>query len=182
MSSVPLKEKPSGSPELDYVEWLDAEERRREFVNGLSSGSGTIHAAVLGAEGDLANAHIAAAAVDDNSVGMALVTAIAGTEEKHIIREDGVSSFLQLVSAAKRKIAFGKTKIEKAGAEEQGWYANVTHGLGTTPAVVVAIDATGTFQRIVSADQYGATTFRAGVYRSDGAKSKTAEIAWVAIG
>lgn len=109
------------------------------------------------------------------------VQAKAGAETVTLISSGGGSSFLKLAAETDRRVNWGKTKIE-TGTEEQGWYATINHGLGKTPLVVIAVEATGTFQRNVSADTYGATTFRAGVYRSDGAKSKTAEIAWIAIG
>ena len=86
-----------------------------------------------------------------------------------------------LVEALKRKVVFGKTKVEQA-TEENGWYAKITHGLGATPIVVLACDASGTFQRICTTRAYGATTFEVGHWRADGAKSKSAEIAWIAIG
>jgi hypothetical protein len=103
-------------------------------------------------------------------------------EPKVLIDDAGRSAWLQLAAAlSTKKVAFGKTKIEQA-TEENGWYGTITHGLGTTPILVVACDATGTFQRVCSTTEYKSTTFRVGHWRADGAKSKSAEIAWIAIG
>lgn len=109
------------------------------------------------------------------------VVAGVGGNSVVIINSNGGSSFPQLAALANVRMNFGKTKIE-TGAEANGWYATVTHGLGRKPIMVVANDATGTFQRIVSTHEFTTTTFKAGVYRADGAKSKSAEINWIAIG
>lgn len=83
------------------------------------------------------------------------------------------------VGGTLRKIGFGVTSVTIAS---QGGYQTITHSLGTTPQVVVAILSGDVFQINVTTDTYGATTFRLGAYRVDGPNVGTQNVAWIAIG
>ena len=61
-----------------------------------------------------------------------------------------------------------------------GWYANITHNLGTTPSRVDVSVADGTFQCIVVCASRSETTFNVGVWRADGASSTSRPVAWTA--
>jgi len=90
--------------------------------------------------------------------------------------------FLQLASAATRKVSFGSAEIEyKGGSVEAS--AAITHNLGTTPQIVImepedAGYTTGT-------GEYGATTFKGKVQKRDGsspASGVKAKIRFWAVG
>jgi hypothetical protein len=89
--------------------------------------------------------------------------------------------FLQLAAAGVRKIAFGVGSMSFSASSSAS--KTITHGLGTTPTVVLVTGKTGSFQMLFNADTYGSTTFRAWGYWTPGSTvTTTQEFAWIAIG
>jgi len=106
----------------------------------------------------------------------------AGSEVKTVVTNGGLSDFLQLASAAKRKINFGSAVVEWGGGHPNSKETTVTHSLSTTPVCVIATAESVT---IVGAKSKGATTFkvwaRTGDGSSPGAGTKET-LHWLAIG
>lgn len=106
----------------------------------------------------------------------------AGGEFKTVVTNGGLSDFLQLASAAKRKINFGSAQVEWPGGGQNSKETTVTHSLGATPVCVIATAESVT---IVGAKGKGATTFkvwaRTGDGSSPGAGTKET-LHWLAIG
>lgn len=71
--------------------------------------------------------------------------------------------------------------VAEVTIEAQGGYATVTHGAGFTPANVQVTPKSGAFQVNATADSYGSTTFRLGLYRTDGSNVGTIKVAWMVI-
>lgn len=87
--------------------------------------------------------------------------------------------FLQLVTAADRKITWSNTVITASGGQTAN--KEIEHGLGTTPSVVVATMSSRDIN--VSTFSYGATKFTAEIRDITGANiSSNQEVHWIAIG
>jgi hypothetical protein len=101
---------------------------------------------------------------------------------------DGIDSlgFLQLATAASRKVAFGSATITWAGGVPAGGTAVITHGLGATPVTVVALSTVTTGGFAVATyltGAPGATTFTVNGYAQGGnpAAATTCTVYWLAI-
>lgn len=100
--------------------------------------------------------------------------------------QQGDLAFVTLFLAAtgtRRKAAFGKTEAEYPGASNDSNTVTVTHGLGTTPAVVLL----GSKKNVGDSPWYtavGETTLGVGVTDPFGkpASGTKTEISWLAIG
>jgi hypothetical protein len=104
----------------------------------------------------------------------------AGSELKTLISNSGSSGFLQLAAEAKRKISFGTTKLKFVASKIPEGPKAVTHGLGTTPLIVVATSTNNVVT--VSASGYNATQFS--LWGGNWFEPLTGEVSvqWLAIG
>ena len=99
---------------------------------------------------------------------------------------DGIDSlgFLQLLTGGTRKISFGTTVLTFSGGSQSN-SPTVTHGLGTTPACVLAVPSDG-FTNVVgpalAVGNVGSTTFTViGADVDATPRSATVGVYWLAI-
>lgn len=114
------------------------------------------------------------------------VTAFAGAFARTIVNELGQSSFLELATIAGRKINIG-TGSALFNASSVSSQVNVNHGLGKTPAIVLATGLWTVNHNHMAAwatDQYGVLTFRAQGKTIDGSAvgPGNLDFCWAAIG
>jgi hypothetical protein len=100
---------------------------------------------------------------------------------------DAKNAFLKLAVGADRKIAFGQSNVTWPGAASISNQLTVTHGLGTTPLVVVATMQTNSQGQVIAchAGGYTATTFLLQAEWVGGFQpgaGGTIPAAWVAVG
>ena len=87
--------------------------------------------------------------------------------------------FLQLATAASRKVAWGNTTITKTEAQTAN--KEIEHGLGTTPVIVLATAASRDIN--VATFTFGSTKFTAEIRDITGANiTANQEVRWLAIG
>lgn len=91
---------------------------------------------------------------------------------------------LMLAAVGARSVAFGTGTETWPGGTQQGATITVTHGLGTTPALVFVIGSTGAFMTSYVVFTLGSTTFQTRGWAATGtpAAASSETFYWLAIG
>ena len=156
--------KPNIEPAPDEV--LD-EKRLREALKDIQRALEVVRQLTPLGSQDLANDAVGAAQIAAGAVGSSELA--TGAKEL----------FLQLATAASRKVVWGNTTITKT--ESQTANKEIEHGLGTTPSVVVACTSSRDIN--VATFTYTSTKFTAEIRDITGANiTANQEVHWIAIG
>lgn len=144
-------------------------------ASGVSQTTGDI--GIVNAAGALA-----ALSYGYNSIAGSFVSATAGSVSKNIIKSDGTSEFLQLISAANKRLATGTATLSYSAASTTT--VTAAHGLGATPSFFIAVadrSSLGILTNVgMSADSTNLTIQGTRIDGAAGTGSVT--VYWLAIG
>lgn len=111
---------------------------------------------------------------------------LGNLQSKLIINSVGTSDWLQLLTQAKKKIAFGNQALSWPGGSSVSNQVAINHGLGVQPDVAIAFmnDQTGTGPCTVRGYSKSAVSFTIDAYTSGFAPGagNNGAVAWLAIG
>lgn len=209
---VPAAESLESPKEENEVLWAKATDKTGFVYSGkntFKSGEGEFttvgqgdsfagsHAYLLLADVPGASANSGATLTAENSEGKAAfvsaettastqeVSVATGSEFRTLLNDAGQSEFLQLASAAKRKVNFGETKIKIEAGKTESEVKTITHGLGAKPIFVELQLETGAGPTLITerVTERTSTVFKA-MFNQSAPAGATAEVTflWVAIG